>query len=163
MTLPKAARSFVLLLALAATPGPAVARGAAIRIIHPWTRPTTPHALTGVGYLTIENKGDAADRLVGASSPAARSVELHQEKISGAVMSMAAVPGGLAIPAHARVTLAPGGYHLMLVAPGHPFQRGQTVPVTLDFEHAGPVKVGLSVEQAAPSGGKSGMNMPGMR
>ena len=48
-----------------------------LHIDHPWSRATPPTANVGAGYMTIQNKGSEADRLVGASTPAAQTVEIH--------------------------------------------------------------------------------------
>ena len=39
-----------------------------------WTRATPPNAQAAAGYLTITNKGGAADKLVGAASPSAEKL-----------------------------------------------------------------------------------------
>ena len=46
---------------------------------------------------------------------------------------MRPVAGGLTIPAHGSVQLAPGGYHLMLIGPKRRFVVGNQVPATLRF------------------------------
>ena len=89
----------------------------------------------------------AADRLVSASSPAARTTELHTHIREGDVMRMRGVPG-IEVPAGQAVTLQPGGLHLMLIGLTQPLNRGETVPVTLVFERAGPVQVALQVQSA---------------
>lgn len=115
-------------------------------ISQPWTRATAGGAKVGGGYLTIENKGTVADKLVGGSTDAAGKLEIHQMSMSNGVMKMRPVEGGLEIKPGQTVKLAPGSYHLMLVDLKHPFKQGETVPVTLDFEKAGKVAVSLEVE-----------------
>jgi copper(I)-binding protein len=44
------------------------------------------------------------------------------------------------------VTLAPGGYHLMLMGLKAPLRAGDTFPLTLQFEHAPPLTVTVAVE-----------------
>jgi copper(I)-binding protein len=128
-------------------------------ISQPWTRATAGGAKVGGGYLTIENKGAAADKLVGGSTDAAGKLEVHQMSVSNGVMKMHQVEGGLAIEPGKTVKLAPGGYHLMLVDLKHPFKQGEKVPVTLEFEKAGKVAVSLDVQgigaraPSAPAGG----------
>jgi hypothetical protein len=128
-------------------------------ISQPWTRATAGGAKVGGGYLTIENKGAAADKLVGGSTDAAGKLEVHQMSVSNGVMKMHQVEGGLAIAPGKTVKLAPGGYHLMLVDLKHPFKQGEKVPVTLEFEKAGKVAVSLDVQgigaraPTAPAGG----------
>ncbi len=132
-----------------------------IRITHPWSRPTPPSALSAVGYLTIVNKASRPDRLLGGSSPAAKSVDVHLMSMAGGVMTMRPVAGGVVIPAGGTVDLSPNGYHLMLIGPKRPFKAGDHVPVTLTFQRAGKVKLNLEVEQPAESGGgMAGMAMP---
>jgi copper(I)-binding protein len=61
------------------------------------------------------------------------------------------------IPAGATVTLAPGGYHLMLVGLKAPFKAGTRVPVTLVFEKAGSIDVEMDVQamgSTAPAHGR---------
>ena len=50
---------------------------AQVHVENAWTRATAPGAQVAGGYMTLRNAGSAADRLVGASSPAAARVELH--------------------------------------------------------------------------------------
>lgn len=126
-------------------------RSGDLRISHAWSRPTPPGAPTAAGYLTIQDKGGVADRLTGGSSPDAAAVEVHQMSMTGGIMRMRPVEGGLAVPAGGTVTLAPGGYHLMLIGPKRPFKIGDRIPVTLAFARAGRVPIRLVVEP--PSGG----------
>jgi copper(I)-binding protein len=130
----------------------------ALKITHPWSRPTPPSALSAVGYLTIVNRGSSPDRLIDGASPAADKLEIHKMSMAGGVMSMRAVEGGVVIPPEGSVALAPDGYHLMLVGPKRPFKAGDHIPIELRFEHAGTVKLDLEVEAPADSG----MSMPGM-
>jgi hypothetical protein len=161
-----AGRVAACVLALSFVAGSAQARdyvSGALKISHPWSRPTPPGAPTAAGYLTIVNTGDVPDRLVGAASPAAESVDLHRESMVGGIMSMRPVLDGLVVPAHGSAKLAPGGYHLMIISPKRPFRAGDRIPVTLRFERAGAVGVDLSVEQPDMGGGSMpGMAMPGM-
>ena len=123
-----------------------------------YTRAMLPQAKVGGGYLTIENKGTAPDRLVGGATEAAKSVQVHQMKMEGEMMKMGEVEAGLEVPAGGTVTLAPGGdaYHLMLMGVGTPFKEGECLQLTLKFEKAGDVPVVLNVggtaADAAPEG-----------
>jgi len=135
-------------LAAAALPASVRAHGykiGSIEIGHPWSRATPPTAPTAGGFLKITNTGTTPDRLVSARSPAAKSIEIHEMKMDGNVMRMRALEGGLEIPAGATVTLAPGGYHLMMIGLTAPLKDDTKVPLTLTFEKAGSVDVELSV------------------
>ena len=155
-------------LALAFAAAPALAqefKAGDIVIEKPWARATPKGAEVGGGYLTIENKGAAPDRLTGGSADFA-TVEIHEMKSENGVMEMREVTGGLNIPAHGSVGLAPGGYHIMFTHLAHPLAKGDTVKATLDFEHAGPVEVEfkvLGVGAAGAGGAMKGGTMGGMK
>jgi copper(I)-binding protein len=124
----------------------------ALRIANPWIRPTPRGAPTAAGYLTVTNTGAHPDRLLGGSSPSAAAVEIHLMTMTGDIMRMRPVAGGLVIPPGRTVSIEPGGYHLMLMAPRRPFAPGQKVPATLRFERAGSVTIVFSVQPAPPPG-----------
>lgn len=119
---------------------------------HPWTRAVAARAPTAAGYTTIRNGGSAADRLVGAETPQAGKVELHEMSLADGIMRMRPIPDGIAIPPGQEVRLATGGQHLMLVGPQGGFTQGARVPLTLVFERAGRVDVELAVEAAGARG-----------
>ena len=125
---------------------------AQVRIEDPWARATAPAAKVGAGYLKITS--GAADRLVGANTPAAGRVELHVTVKEGDVMRMREVKA-YDIPAKGGFELKPGGAHLMLVDLKAPLKEGTKVPVTLRFEKAGEVKVELQVRALGASGHRS--------
>jgi copper(I)-binding protein len=50
------------------------------------------------------------------------------------------------IPARERITLRPGGSHLMLVDITRPLKKGERFPVTLRFERAGELQVEVEVQ-----------------
>jgi hypothetical protein len=114
-----------------------------------WARATPGKAENGAAYLTIHSP--TADRLVSASSPAAKKVELHTMSMQGMVMKMRPL-AGLDVPAGQPVTLKPGGDHIMLLGLDHPLREGQSFPLTLTFEKAGPREVTVAVEKPGAAG-----------
>ncbi len=124
-------------------------------ITQAWARATPGGAKVGGGYLTIENKGSAPDRLTGGSADIAGKVEVHEMATENGVMKMRQLEKGLTIDPGKTVKLAPGGYHLMMLDLKGPLKQGEKVPVTLDFEKAGKVNVTLDVQGVgaqAPAG-----------
>ena len=155
----------VLTLALAISAAPAFAqefKAGDIVVEKPWARATPKGADVGAGYLTILNKGAAPDRLTGGSAEFA-DVEIHETKSVGGVMEMRELKGGLNIPAHGSVGLAPGGYHVMFTHLSQALTKGETVKATLTFEHAGNVEVEFKVLGPGASGGMKGGDMKGMK
>jgi copper(I)-binding protein len=123
---------------------------AQVTIENAWARATPPGAKIAAGYLTIRNAG-AADKLIGASSPAAEKVEPHITVKDGDVSRMREVKG-YAVPAKGTVELTPGGSHLMLVNIKAPLKEGDKVPLVLRFEKAGEVKTELAVRPLGTTG-----------
>jgi periplasmic copper chaperone A len=111
-----------------------------------WSRATPGGAKVGGGYLTIENKGSAPDRLLGGSADIAAKVQVHEMSMNNGVMTMRPVDGGLVIEPGKTVKLTPGGFHLMLLDLKGPLKQGEKLPVTLEFEKAGKVSVVLDVQ-----------------
>ena len=100
-------------------------------ITQAWSRATPGGAKIAGGFLTIENKGAAPDRLIGGAGDIAGKVEIHEMAMNNGVMTMRPLDKGLAIEPGKTVKLAPGGYHLMMMDLKNPFKQGDKVPVTL--------------------------------
>lgn len=124
-------------------------------ITQAWSRATPGGATIAGGYLTIENKGRVADRLIGGSADVSDKIQVHEMSMNDGVMTMRQLDKGLAIDPGKTVKLAPGGYHLMMLDIKSPLKQGDKVPVTLEFEKAGKVKLSLDVQgigAQAPAG-----------
>lgn len=156
---------------------PAMADGG-MTVTQAWARATPGNVKTGAIYLTATNNGASADRLIGASSPAAEKAELHEMSMDNGIMKMRPVKS-LAIAPGKSLVLKPGGYHVMLTGLKAPLKEGDTVPLTLQFEKAGAIAVtaqiakvgamhpgpmsGMSGMSSKPASGGSGtMSMPSM-
>jgi periplasmic copper chaperone A len=124
-----------------------------IHIEHPWSRATPKGANVAGGYLVIENKGTASDRLVGGSSEIAGRLQIHEMKMSGGTMTMRPLEGGIEIVPGQSVKFEPGGYHLMFLDLKAPPVEGKPFKGTLVFEKAGKVDVEFAVEGMGAMGG----------
>lgn len=124
---------------------------AQVEIDQPWSRATPPGAKTAAGYMVLQNKAAAPDRLVSVTSPAAARVETHVTLRDGDVMRMREVQG-YDLPAGGRVELKPNGNHLMFVGIRQPFKEGDRIPATLRFEKAGELRVEFRVQGLGASG-----------
>lgn len=140
--------SFLFALLFAATAGAENKAPGSIRIDHAASHAMVPGAKVGDGYLTITNTGTEPDRLVGASSERAKTVQLHQMSMDNGVMTMRELKGGLVIPAGQTVTLEPN-YHLMFQDIAKPFKQGETIKAVVSFEKAGEVDVNFAVGKIA--------------
>ncbi len=131
--------------------------GTSMKVSGAWARASSAMAAAGAAYLTIENPGSAADALVGASSPAAKTVEVHETVQMGSPAPGASADGGmmgmqpiarLEIPAGGTVELKPGSYHLMLIDLNEDLVAGSTIEITLTFEKAAPLTVTAEVRES---------------
>jgi copper(I)-binding protein len=112
-----------------------------------WGRPSAEGAPNAAFYLSIDNHGDQADRLVGADSPACGATELHEMYAQeDGVMGMRPVES-IEVAAGGTVTLEPGGFHIMCIDRKEDFAVGDTVPLTLQFETAGPRQYQVTVRE----------------
>jgi periplasmic copper chaperone A len=127
-----------------------------LTIGNPWTRATPKGAKVAGAYMSISNKGNASDRLVGGSVAVADQFEVHNMVMEQGVAKMRPVAGGLEIKPGDTVELKPGSLHVMLMGLKQPLQKGQTVKGTLEFEKAGKIDIEFAVEGVganAPAGG----------
>ena len=155
--------AFSLVLAAAPSARAEDVKAGDLLITQAWSRATPSGAKVAGGYLTIENKGQAADRLVGISGEIAGRIEIHEMAMDDGVMKMRQLEKGLTIEPGKTVKLAPGGNHVMMLDLKAPLKQGDKVPLTLDFEKAGKVKLSLDVQAVgAPAPGGGGhMDKPG--
>ena len=121
-----------------------------------WSRATTPGQQTGMADVTITSSQAAT--LVGASSTAAATVELHSMTHEGGMMKMREVKA-IELPAGKPVNLGENGFHLMLIGLKAPLKAGETIPVTLNIKTSdkGIVKIETRADvkplaEAAPHG-----------
>ena len=139
-----------LLAIAAAAVGAPPAPPAGVRIEHAWIR-WLPASLPAAAYAEIVNDSAANLRITGASSPAYGMAMLHHSRLAhgGSTMEMI---DHVDVPAHARVKLAPGGYHLMLSHATRSIKPGDTVKVTLEFAGGAKLQADFPVLPANASG-----------
>lgn len=138
------ALGFAMLLPAVATAECASVKAGDLTISKAWSRATIGTQRPAVFYVEIRNDGDADDRLIGIETPAAGMPMLHQTVIQDGVSTMPHVEA-VDVPAGATVSLSPGGYHGMLMELTTTLSEGQSFPVTLTFEQAGPVEIDTQV------------------
>lgn len=131
--------------ALVLTFGSSLAMAQSVTVKDPWIRGTVQGQSATGAFMELTGKSSA--RLVGADSPAAKTVEVHNMKMENGVMKMFPVEG-IDVPAGKTVKLAPGGYHVMMMGLHKPLTEGQKVPLKLTFELANKQRetIDLSVE-----------------
>ena len=154
MSLKSTALAALATLTLAA---PALAQQIAVH--DPYARSASPAAKSGAAFMVIHNHGDADDRLIGASSPAAKMVQLHTHREQDGVMRMVHVEDGIALPADGEIVMERGGHHVMFMGLTAPFEQDMTVPLTLVFETSGEQVIDVPVDLARKPGKGMGEGM----
>ena len=111
-----------------------LAAGAAlaeVTVQEAWVRATVPGQKSGGAFMQLTAATDTT--LVGARSPVAGTVEIHEMAMDDQMtMKMRAVQA-IPLPAGKAVALKPGGYHVMLLDLKDTLQPGQKVRLTLLF------------------------------
>lgn len=121
-------------------PVSAAEKNETIQIDKPWARASIIKTHPAAAYLTLINLGGKPDRLVTVSSPVVENVSIHQSEMTNGIMRMKPVHN-LPLEPGARVTLEPGGLHLMLMKLREPLRKGNSLSLTLTFEVAGRIDV----------------------
>ena len=111
-----------------------------------WVRATVAQQKATGAFMQLQSVQDV--RLVGARSPVAGVVEVHEMAMVGDVMKMRAI-ASLPLPAGKTVELRPGGHHVMLMDLKAQVKAGDSVPLTLVFEGADGQRQTLDILVAA--------------
>lgn len=118
----------------------------------PWVRGTVAGQKATGAFMELSSP--AGTTIVGASSPVAGVTEIHEMKMDAGVMKMRAIPR-LDVPAGKTVSLAPGGYHVMLMDLKQQLKKGDIVALTLQVEgkdgKVAPVEVKAEVRELTAS------------
>lgn len=120
-----------------------------IEISDAWGRPSPSVATAGVFFMTINNNGADGDALIGATSPACGTVELHESYMNEeGAMAMQPVAGRqIAVPAGGSAILEPGGLHVMCIEKLEDFAEGAELELTLQFQNAGEMTFDVEIRE----------------
>ncbi len=105
---------------------------AQVNVTDPWVRATTPQQKATGAFMKLESNKPM--KLVGARSPVANVVEVHEMATVEGIMKMRPVAAVPLTPGQA-LELKPGSYHIMLMDLKAPVSTGQKVSVTLMLEN----------------------------
>lgn len=119
-----------------------------VEVHQAWVRPTMQGENAAV-YFTIHNHTTDADELIGASSPVADAVEIHESKMENDIMQMNKIEA-IALDPDEEITLQPGGYHIMLVSVKEELVLGEHIGLILHFNTHEDVVVEVHIENSMP-------------
>lgn len=104
----------------------------------PYARASTPMSTSGAAFMVLVNTGDTDCHVTGVHSDAAQRTELHTHlQGENGVMRMVHVEEGFIVPAVGELALERGGKHVMFMGLTAPFDQGNILTVTLEFEGGG--------------------------
>ena len=120
-----------------------------IDIQKPYAFATIAGARTGAAFMQIQNNTDIDHALIDAHSDIAEITEIHQNIIDpdDGMMMMRKIKQ-INIPAKEQINLEPKGYHIMFIGLNRPLIIGESISVSLTFEHG--IKVTIPVHIIAP-------------
>jgi len=116
-----------------------------------WSRATPPGAKVAAGFFTVENTGSEPDRLVDIKTPVGKA-DIHETATVNGVSTMRPLDGGLPIAPGQKVTLAPGGLHVMITELKEPLKEGEMLHLTLHFQKAGEIEATLHIRPPGAPG-----------
>ena len=111
-----------------------------------WVRPTPPGKMMTAGYASIENTSKEVITIKGVSADIAGHTSLHETRIERDRSTMRPV-AQLSIKAGDRVSLKPGGLHIMLMKLSQPLTDGQSIDICLELENNDSLCSAFSVER----------------
>jgi copper(I)-binding protein len=120
-----------------------------VSIADPYVRATPPGQPNSAAFMTLTNASPLPRALVSATSPAAKTVELHTHVKEDGIMRMRQVER-IEIPAGQTVTLAPGGLHVMLIGLEKELKPGVSVDLSLSFDDGSEAKIQAPVRKIEP-------------
>ena len=99
-----------------------------------WVRATPPSKMMTAGYASLENVSKEVITITGVSAEAAGHTSLHETRVERDRSTMRPV-ARLSIEAGERVSLKPGGLHIMLMKLSESLTDGQSIDICLELEN----------------------------
>ena len=99
-----------------------------------WVRATPPGKMMTAGYASLENVSKDVITITGVSAEVAGHTSLHETRIERDRSTMRPV-AKLSIKAGERVSLKPGGLHIMLMKLSESLTDGQSIDICLELEN----------------------------
>ena len=107
-----------------------------VKAIQAYVANTTPGMANAAAYVSILNEEEvtvflSGVSLTGQSEGVAKAAQIHTRIMDGDVMRMIEIPEPLEIAPGETQTMAPGGFHIMLLGLTQPLEKGSVLEVTL--------------------------------
>lgn len=121
------------------------AGGNKIELVDGWVRPGGP-GMMSAAYLTVRNRTNAQDTLIGVSSEAAQKTEIHESyKGENGMSAMRPSPNTVVKPGD-DLYFQPGGLHVMLINLKEELVTSDSIDIHFEFKRTGTQTVRLPVK-----------------
>lgn len=117
-----------------------------VRVDDAWVRLSPVAGNPAAAYFTVHG-GAKTDRLVAVTSAKAARVELHENVMDAATMTMRPIES-VEVPAGGEVRFAPGGNHAMLFDVAADVKPGATMPLAFRFASGRTIEVAARAQGA---------------
>ena len=149
MLLPRAAIAALLAIVLSSPAALAQENPEGMMIHDPYARVVGGIGASGAVYFTLHNHSENDIILTGVSSDLAEMAGVHTNlETAEGMMKMIPVDGGIAVPAGQEYVFAGGADHIMLMGLTKALKNGDTITVTLTFDHASPLTFNAVIDNA---------------
>jgi len=110
-----------------------------------WARPGAK-GQNSAAYMTITNGTASTDTLIGASSNVSKKAQVHESYKTDSGETAMRPAGNLVIDSGNKLQITPGRYHIMLMNLKRDLAAGDSLDVTLNFQHVGKKTVRIPVK-----------------
>lgn len=121
-----------------------------VQVLDGFVRAVPPGQQVSAAFMTIHNDDMNDHKVVSATSPAAKTVELHTHTNDNGVMRMRQIPE-INLPAGGDAILKPGGLHVMLIGLTQELTADKPVAVTIKYEDGSEKALSLPVKGMMPN------------
>ena len=97
-----------------------------------YVRAVPPGQMNSAAFMQLTNHDNQDISLIAATSDAAKNVELHTHTQDNGVMRMRQI-NEIKLPSEQKVTLQPGGLHIMLIGLTRNLTTGENINLSLTF------------------------------
>ena len=123
-----------------------------IVINKPWIKYIHPGQKVTSGYLEIINNGKSDEVLLSIESNFAKNNQIHSMNIQNDVMKMKHLKSGLVIKKKSKISLRPGGFHLMFFDIDKILKNKKHLYVKLNFKKNGSIEIPFQIKKNSIKG-----------
>jgi copper(I)-binding protein len=121
-------------------------QSSSIAVHDAWVREPLANRNETAAFAVVENSSAELRSIVRVETNAAEKAELHEMKMTGAMMRMSPVEK-IEVPAHGKTELKPGGLHIMLFGLRKPAIQGEKIELKLTLDDGSSIAVSAEVRK----------------